>query len=272
MVFVPIFFAACFFFWALCSCAVLTLRGTYRGEYQKACWVVLSLRFILLFYGFVTFMTSVLLYLKIRNVINTYQIAFIPLIIANAVATIYSLLFILFDASSVWTQKADFRHSDGRDVAIFVFVHSFSFTIFTIFLALRLDYVVDWNWGPIFLPLFTSHILSIIRSCWRIGDVTDIHFFKCGQFVSTVLLIIFEIMLCIALNLHENDGLETRYLVITIFPSILLTCCLPCTIYCVYHDCCAYARRGMRGSGYRTETYSLANSYSRVKLKRGPTN
>jgi len=255
MVFVPIFFAAVFILWALCSCAILTLRGTYRGEYQKVCYVILSLRFILFFYGLMILGTSILIYLKIRNVINSYQLTFTPLIIANVITTIYSLLFIVFDASSVWTQKTDFQHSAGRDVAIFVFVHSFSFTFFTAFLALRLDSVIDWNWGPIFLPLFASHVLSIIRSCWRIGDVTDIHFFKCGQFVSTVLLIIFEIMLCIALNLHEHNQLETNYLIITLVPSVLLTCCLPCTIYCIYHDCCAYARRGMRGSGYRTETY-----------------
>jgi len=99
---------------------------------------------------------------------------------------------------------------------LFLFIHLVLLFFFTAFLGLRLDSVIDWNWGPIFLPLFTSHVLSIIRSCWRIGDVTDIHFFKCGQFVSTVLLIVFEIMLCIALNLHEHNQLETNYLIITL--------------------------------------------------------
>jgi len=103
---------------------------------------------------------------------------------------------------------------------ILVLTSAITFLI-PMFIALKVDGDVDWNWGAVFSPLWIINIIPLIYYCCLPFITDGSRIGGCRQQFQYWTILIFQILLCINLE-HENWKWTTVFIPIYIYLGFLL--------------------------------------------------
>ncbi|KAJ3429243.1 dactylin [Anaeramoeba flamelloides] len=211
-IFAPVVFPTFLF------CVTLILQGFYKPEFLKVLIIIGILIYLALFNFPFYFIV-----LKVSDWVTwSWLKVFIPLLIVSGLFSIVSLvsLIVLFfqrprELSSLILAAAYFA----------IFTASF---IFLIFLGLKLDHTINWNWAFVFFPLFALSVLpSIVSWISALLSRNNFDIYLCiGVLLLVASVVIWITPLLFTLWL-ETDRIPTFTRVL--IPTYMLTATCPIT-------------------------------------------
>ncbi|KAJ5071838.1 dactylin [Anaeramoeba ignava] len=157
-----------------------------------------DLYFVSLSFCLLVFIGIVLIGLKVDHFMKcSWLIVLIPFILYSAIFSIFLFVYILI---LYWKQRKEL---------LFIALLCFWFIPFLVFLGLKLDGKIKWNYGIVFIPLFLQ-VLSLVASFFLTNFWGNVGGFitKMGIFLILFFWIIFLIIFIIYL---EKDGIYNIY-------------------------------------------------------------